>query len=112
MHWIYIIGFFAIFTAAAIFVQRLLLKRALNQVVAIFNENRATTPETARTLKELNLLPPGFLKKAAAFRDFKYRVVEALVNADIVIITDDQKYYLSNSALAQSPIRQMLDKPH
>lgn len=109
MHWIYIIGFFAIFTAAAIFVQRLLLRRALNRVVAIFRESRATTPETARTLAELNLLPPGFMKPTAALRDYKHRVVEALAKSGVILVTEDLKHYLSESKLAKSPLRQMLD---
>jgi len=109
MHWFYIIGFLAIFAAVATFVQRLLLRRALNQVVAIFRENRATTPETARTLAELNLLPPGFLTRTPGIRDYKHRVVEALVNTSIVLVTEDQKHYISESELAKSPLHQRLD---
>ena len=111
MHWIYIIIFFAIFTAVAISIQRLLMKRALNQVVAIFKANQATTTETARTLQELNLEPPGFLKRAAAFRDYKYRIVGSLVSAGIVIVTEDQKYYLSRQELARFPISEMINTP-
>jgi len=109
MHWIYIIGFLAILAPVAIFAQRLFLKRAFNQAVAIFRENRATRPETARTLAELNLLPPGFMKRAGAFRDYKHRVVEALVKSGVVVVTEDQRHYLSESELAKSPVRRMLD---
>ena len=111
MNWIYPLGFLIIFFIVALLIQQWLLKRALNQVVAIFQKNRATTRETARTLEELNLQPLGFLRRPAAFRNFNHRVVETLSNTGIVIVTEDQRYYLSESALAKSPLGQMLNTP-
>ena len=105
----YIIGFLVIFFIAAFLTQQWLLKRSLIEVVTIFQEKGATTPETARTLEELDLQPPGFLKRPAAFRNYKHRIVETLLTTGIVIVTEDQKYYLSESELTKSPIHQMVD---
>ena len=112
MNWIYPLGFLIIFFIVALLIQQWLLKRALNQVVAIFQKNRATTRETARTLEELNLQPLGFLRRPAAFRNFNHRVVETLSNAGIVMVTEDLKYYLSEEELAKSPLGRMLDPSH
>ena len=111
MNWFYPIGFLIIFFIVAFLIQQWLLKRALKEVVAIFQKNRATTPENARTLEELNLQPLGFLRTPGTFRNFNHRVVETLSNTGIVIVTEDQRYYLSESALAKSPLGQMLNTP-
>ena len=111
MHWIYPIAFLAVLCVVAFVAQQLLLKRAVKQVVAIFKEHRAFTPDTARTLAEMKLEAPGFLKRPATFRDFKNKVVLSLLSAGIVMVTEDNRYYLSRDALARSPISELLDPP-
>ena len=58
-----ILGFFVL--------PRMRMKRAMSQVVAIFERNNALDARSAKTIDELRLRPPAFLERMLRRRDFK-----------------------------------------
>ena len=75
-------------------------KRAVNQVVAIFEHNNALDVRSARTIDELGLRPPTFLQSMIRMRDFKPYALQVLMKAEVVLQTDGGKLYLSQDRLA------------
>ncbi len=97
--------------AAIIFIPQLLIRRAISQVIRIFRKLKATSPQTAKTQEELRLEPKSLVQRMMTTRDYKPQALDLLVNAKIIIMTDDGKYYLSEQALVDSPIGQKIKLP-
>ena len=87
-----ILGFFV--------VPRIRIKRAVNQVVAIFERNNALDARSAKTIDELRLRPPTFLEGMMRMRDFKPYALQILMNAEVVYQTDGGRLYLLQDKLA------------
>lgn len=104
MDWIYLVGLIIIGLLALFFIPRWFTKRAIRQVVNIFLKNNVVNPETARTLDELKLAPQSYLRRMGSLRDYKPVALDLLVQNGVIIIKND-KYYLSEEKLANSPIR-------
>jgi hypothetical protein len=79
---------------------RIRIRRAVNQVVAIFERNNALDVRSAKTIDELGLRPPTFLQGMMRIRDFKPYAVQILMKADIIRQTDSGRLYLSQDRLA------------
>jgi hypothetical protein len=79
---------------------RMRIKRAVNQVVAIFERNNALDARSAKTVDELGLRPPTFLQGMMRLRDFKPYALQILLNADVIHQTDGGRLYLSQDKLA------------
>ncbi|MFO7772972.1 MAG: hypothetical protein R6V59_03375 [Dehalococcoidia bacterium] len=79
---------------------RMRIRRAINQVVAIFERNNALDASSARTIDELGLRPRSFLQGIGHVRDFKPYALQALRNAEVVRETEDGRFYLSQHRLA------------
>lgn len=84
---------------------RFLMNRALRQVIKAFRGKGALDPENAKTGHELGLkstsetkLTDGIFKP----RDYKPYVFDSLLQAEIIRVTEDGKYYLSEEALRRS----------
>ena len=72
------------------------MRRAMRQVIRIFEEKNAISVESAKTLDELGLKPKGILEGGFRVRrDFKPQALISLVSAEIIQITEDGRYYLS-----------------
>ena len=80
------------------------IKRAVNQVVAIFEHNNALDVRSARTIDELGLRPPTFLQSMIRMRDFKPYALQVLMKAEVVLQTDGGRLYLSQDKLAATNI--------
>jgi len=79
---------------------RMRIKRAINQVVAIFERNNALDVRSARTIDELGLRPPTFLEGMLRMRDFKPYALQMLMKADVILQTDGGRLYLLQDKLA------------
>jgi hypothetical protein len=86
-----ILGFFV--------VPRIRIKRATNQVVAIFERNNALDARSAKTIDELGLRPRTFLEGMLRIRDFKPYALQILMKAEVVSQTDGGRLYLSQDKL-------------
>jgi len=83
---------------------RMRIKRAVNQVVAIFEHNNALDVRSARTIDELGLRPPTFLQSMIRMRDFKPYALQVLMKAEVVLQTDGGRLYLSQDRLAATNV--------
>ena len=83
-------------------IPRLLLRRAINQVIRIFRQHNATDVKTAKTIDELGLSPPAFMQRMLQGRDYKPYALGALRRSEIIQMTEDGKLYLSEERLAYS----------
>jgi hypothetical protein len=83
---------------------RMRIKRAINQVVAIFEHNNALDVRSARTIDELGLRPPTFLESMMRMRDFKPYALQILMKTEVVLETDGGRLYLSQDRLAATNI--------
>lgn len=86
-----ILGFFVL--------PRIRIRRAINQVVAIFEHNNALDVRSARTVDELGLRPPTFLEGMLRMRDFKPYALQILMKTEVVRQTDGGRLYLSQDKL-------------
>ena len=78
---------------------RIRIRRAVNQVVAIFERNNALDARSAKTIDELGLSPRTFLEGIGRIRDFKPYALQALMNAGVIKQTDGGRLYLSQDKL-------------
>ena len=79
-----------------------LIKRAVPQVIRIFREHNAIDIKNAKTLDELRLRPRGMMQQMFRRRDYKQYALTALMQADIIQMTEDGKLYLSEEKLSES----------
>ncbi len=82
-----------------------LMKRAVKAVVKMFQDKQAFTPDTAKTEEELGLKKRS-LFQFKAMRDYKPTALQFLVRSDIVQMTDDGRYFITEDALSQIKLRQ------
>jgi hypothetical protein len=80
-----------------------LMKRALRSVIRSFRDNAAITPETAKIPTELGFKNRG-LFQIGTFRDYKPVVLQSLQKEGIILATDDDRLYLSETKLLESGI--------
>jgi len=76
------------------------IKRAVNQVVAIFERNSALDVRSAKTIDELGLGPPTLLQSMMRIRDFKPYALQMLIQADVIRQTNGGRLYLWPDKLA------------
>ena len=87
-----ILGFFVL--------PQIRIRRAIKQVVAIFERNSALDVRSAKTIDELRLRPRTFLEGMGRIRDFKPYALKILMDADVVCQTDGGRLYLLQDKLA------------
>jgi len=78
------------------------LKRAIRQVISIFRKNNAINAKNAKTIDELGLRPRGMLEGMFKGRDYKTYALSALMRAEIVQQTEDERLYLLEERLSAS----------
>jgi len=87
-----ILGFFVL--------PQIRIRRAIKQVVAIFERNSALDVRSAKTIDELRLRPRTFLEGMGRIRDFKPYALKILMDAEVVCQTDGGRLYLLQDKLA------------
>lgn len=88
-----------------IYGSRFLMRKAIRDVVSIFRRYGATSPGSAKTAQELGLVRANPLERMFRMRDYKPQALTVLGQADIVQMTEEGRLYLSESALANSPLK-------
>jgi hypothetical protein len=83
---------------------RMRIRRAVNQVVAIFERSNAVDVRSAKTIDELGLRPPTFLEGMMRMRDFKPHALQMLMKAEVVSQTDSGRLYLALDRLAATSL--------
>ncbi len=86
-----ILGFFVL--------PRIRIRRAVSQVVAIFERNSALDVRSAKTIDELGLKTPTFLDGMLRMRDFKPYALQILMQTEVVRQTDGGRLYLAQDRL-------------
>jgi hypothetical protein len=81
------------------------LKRAIRQVVQKFREVDALTPATAKTYEELGFVRKG-LFQFKILRDYRPAALGLLMNRGVILITEDNRVYLSEEDLSRSDFAQ------
>jgi hypothetical protein len=76
------------------------MRRAVRQVVTIFQRHNAIDVRSARTIDELKLRPRSFLEGIGRIRDFKPYALKVLMDAEVVCQTDGGRLYLLQDKLA------------
>jgi hypothetical protein len=79
---------------------RIRIKRAVNQVLAIFERKNALDATSARTIDELGLRPRTFLEGIGRIRDFRPYALQVLMQSDVIRQTDGGRLYLLQDKLA------------
>ena len=74
---------------------RIRIRRAVNQVMAIFERSNAVDVRSAKTIDELGLRPPTFLEGMMRMRDFKPYALQILMRTEVVRQTDGGRLYLA-----------------
>ncbi|MBI4285529.1 MAG: hypothetical protein HY670_06470 [Chloroflexi bacterium] len=94
--------------AAIIFIPRWRLQRAMKQVIRIFRHFNATDAKNAKTLDEMGLAPRSFLQSAFRGRDYKQYALTFLRSANILLLTDEGKVYLSEERVSSTGLDKRL----
>ncbi|HHT46337.1 MAG TPA: hypothetical protein GX004_03465 [Firmicutes bacterium] len=87
-----------------IFLSRLLMVRAIREVIRIFFTTGALDAQNARTKAELGLVPQSFIERMYRIRDYKPYALQVMLNAGIILETSDARYYLSEEKLATTTL--------
>jgi len=87
--------------AAALFLSARMTKRAVGQVIAIFEKHNAVGIQQAKTVNELGLTPPNLMDRFTRMRDYKQNALSILMKADIVQTTEEGKLFISAQKLAE-----------
>ena len=78
------------------------IKRAVPQIVRIFREQNAIGIKNAKAPEELGVSLPGMMEGVLTRRDYKRYALKALIKAEVIQMTEDGKFYLSEEKLLSS----------
>jgi len=87
--------------AAALFISARMTKRAVGQVIDIFQKHNAIGIQQAKTVNELGLTPPKLMDRFTRMRDYKQNALSILLKANIVQTTEEGKLFISTGKLAE-----------
>jgi len=85
----------------ALFLSARMTKRAVGQVIAIFQKCNAIGIQQAKTVNEMGLTPPNLMERFTRMRDYKQNALSILMKADIVQTTEEGKLFISAQKLAE-----------
>jgi hypothetical protein len=88
--------------AGAIYVQSLLVKRAISQVIRIFCQYNALGVQNSKTIEEMGLTPPGLIRRLTRLRDYKPYALQLLQQAGIVQKTEAGRFYMIEDNLNEN----------
>ena len=100
--WMIIIGLIIVLLLSMLFLPRFYMQRAVRQVIDIMRRNNAVGAKNARTVEELGLQPKSLLENMTRMRDYKPRALQALMYAEIIQQTEDDKIYLDEQKLQET----------
>jgi len=85
--------------AGAFFIQALLVKRAISQVIRIFCQYNALGVQNSKTIEEMGLTPPSLIRRLTRLRDYRADALQFLQQAGIVQKTEDGRFYMTEEKL-------------
>ncbi len=85
------------------------MRKAIKEIVGIFRRNNALGGDNAKTKEELGLMPPNFIMRMMRQRDYKPYALQMMVGAEIVQVTLENKYFLSEEKLSSSALQRFAD---
>jgi hypothetical protein len=85
----------------ALAISNFMMRRAIMKVIRILREGDALTPETARTAEELGI-KRNLLLQLKIWRDFKPAALNLLITANVVLMTEDGRIFLSEENLSRT----------
>lgn len=97
-----------IFIGLRLMIPRYLVGRAIKPVILRFRQHGALDAQTARSAKQLGLGTMNFAQRMIRPRDYGVKALEALIQTEIVTVTDEGLLYLSEERLAMTPMGQKL----
>ena len=89
------------FIATAFFVSGRKSKRAVGEVLSIFERHNAIGVQEAKMVDELGLASPTLVASLNSMRDYKPGALNTLIQMDIVRVTDEGKLYVSAHSLEE-----------
>lgn len=99
---LFIAGLIILAIAMWLFVPTWMMKRAMPKVIEIFRKNNAVGILNAKALDELGLGKKALWKRMWGRRDYKPRALDFMVQCQIIQVTEDGKFYLSDYDLAKA----------
>jgi hypothetical protein len=87
--------------AAALFISARMTKRAVGQVIGIFQKLNAIGIQQAKTVNDLGLTPPNLMDRFTRLRDYKQNALSILMKAGIVQTTEEGKLFISAEKLVE-----------
>ena len=91
-----IVVFIVVYYAASMFT----IKRNVVKVIKVFEEKNALAAKTAVSGESLGIRKQCFLDRAVKRRDNRIHALKFMVDAGVVSITSDGRYYLSKKKMA------------
>ena len=88
--------------AGALWIQSLLVKRAISQVIKIFCRYNALGVKNAKTVEEIGLTPPSLIQRLTRLRDYRPYALQILQQAGILHMTEDGKFYMTEEKLNEN----------
>jgi len=88
--------------AGTFFIQSLLVKRAIAQVIRTFCRYNALGVKNSKTVEEMGLTPPNLIHRLTRLRDYKPYALRILQQAGIVQSTEDGKLYMTEEKLNEN----------
>jgi len=85
----------------ALFLSARMTKRAVGQVISIFQKYNAIGVQQAKTVNEMGLTPPSLVDRFTRMRDYKQNALSVLMKADIVQTTEEGKLFIPSEKLAE-----------
>ena len=83
-------------------IPRWMIKRNVSKVVRIFQTEGAIGVQNAKTIEELGLRPKSMLQGMFSRRDWKPSALYFLIQTDVVLQTEDGKFYITEESLASA----------
>jgi hypothetical protein len=82
-------------------IPRILLRRAISQVIRIFRNHHSLCSESPKTIDELGLTPQSLMDRLVKPRDYKPYGLQVLINAGVVHRTQEGKLCLLEERLPE-----------
>lgn len=88
--------------AGVLWIQSLLIRRAISKVIRIFCQYRALGIGNSKTAEELGLTSPGLFHRLTRPKDYKPIALQLLMQAGIVKMTENGRLYMAEEKLGEN----------
>ncbi len=100
----------ALFLFIIIVLPQFFFKRAMRDVVRQFRKQNAIDPASAKPLEEIGIRQRSLAGSFLRGRDYKPYVMNVLIKSQIVIMTEDERFYLDEATFAKSNLVKSMPK--